>query len=41
MVKTATKLFNAANSGDPEYARAVLENFRDAVNIYIQTIQEG
>jgi hypothetical protein len=41
MVKTSTKLFNAANSGDPEYARAVLENFRDTVDSYIQSIQEG
>lgn len=41
MVKTSTKLFNAANSGDIEYAKAVLVDFKNSVDIYIQSLQEG
>ena len=38
LVKSSKNLFNAAQSGDPELAEAVLVNFRATVDGYIHAI---
>lgn len=41
MVNTAKKLFNAAQSGDPELAEAVLSSVSAVINSYILALKEG
>lgn len=41
MSKSATRLFNAAQSGDIEFAEAVLRDLKLNIDQYIQLIHEG
>jgi hypothetical protein len=41
MVKTSKNLFNAATSGDPELAEAILVNLDTTLESYIQLLHEG
>ena len=41
MSKSATRLFNAAQSGDIEFAEAVLRDLKSNIDQYIQLIHEG
>ena len=39
--RSATKLFNAAQSGDIEFAEAVLRELKTDIDDYIQLLHEG
>ena len=39
--RSATKLFNAAQSGDVEFAEAVLRELKINIDQYIQILHEG
>jgi hypothetical protein len=39
--RSATRLFNAAQSGDIEFAEAVLRELKKDIDDYIQLIHEG
>ena len=41
MVQASKNLFNAAQSGDPELAEAVMVNLRSSLETYIIIIREG
>lgn len=41
MSKSATRLFNAAQSGDIEFAEAVLRDLKSDIDEYIKLIHEG
>ena len=39
--RSATRLFNAAQSGDVEFAEAVLRELKNNIDEYIQQLHEG
>ena len=39
--RSATKLFNAAQSGDVEFAEAVLRELQTNIDQYLQLLHEG